>query len=51
MFYGDKKLSFNLFGYIIVSKYVFDGCLVIEITFVKFKSSLKEKRNTISSED
>ena len=48
MFYGDKKLSFNLFEYIIVSKYVFDGCLV---TFVKFKSSLKEKGNTISSED
>ena len=45
MFYGDKRLSFNLFEYIIVSRYVFDGCL-IEITFVKCKRSLKEKGNT-----
>ena len=51
MFYGGKRLSFNLFEYIIVSRYVFDGCLVIEITFVKCKRSLKEKGNTISTED
>ena len=26
-FYGDKKLSFNVFEYIIVSKYIFDTFL------------------------
>ena len=51
MFYGDKKLSFILFEYIIVSKYVFEGCLVVQIIFVKFKSGLKGKGNTVSSEN
>ena len=38
MFYCDKKLSFNFFKYIIISKYVFDACLVIELLLLNLKA-------------